>query len=123
MSGPWYECQGPSANQVREDVLNHINIVNKNKDNYEKDKIIEDAMLKIIPDSRNDFGSWRGYATFGVKAEIAKEVIKEIQRNYALLTIKKKFTPYVLHYLYKPNGIRMKQLAETTLVGKNSAIV
>ena len=29
MSGPWYECQGPSANQVREDVLNHINIVNK----------------------------------------------------------------------------------------------
>jgi hypothetical protein len=123
MSGPWYECQGPNAKKVREDVLNHINIVNKNKSNSEKDEIIKNALLKIIPDNRNDFGSWRGYATFGVKAEIAKEVIKEIQRNYALLTIKKKFTPYVLHYLYKPNGIRMKQLAETTLVGKNSAIV
>ena len=123
MSGPWYECQGPTAKHVREDVLNHINIVNKNKDNYEKDKIIEDAMLKIIPDSRNDFGSWRGYSTFGVKAEIAKEVIKEIQRNYAILTIKNKFTPYVTHYLYKPNGIRMKQVAKNTLVGKNSAIV
>ena len=123
MSGPWYECQGPNAKKVREDVLNHINIVNKNKSNSEKDEIIKNALLKIIPDNRNDFGSWRGYTTFGVKAEIAKEVIKEIQRNYALLTIKKKFTPYVLHYLYKPNGIRMKQLAETTLVGKNSAIV
>ena len=29
MSGPWYECQGPSAKEVREDVLSHINIVNK----------------------------------------------------------------------------------------------
>ena len=123
MSGPWYECQGPNAKKVREDVLNHINIVNKNKSNSEKDEIIKNALLKIIPDNRNDFGSWRGYATFGVKADIAKEVIKEIQRNYALLTIKKKITPYVLHYLYKPTGIRMKQLAETTLVGKNSAIV
>ena len=29
-----------------------------------------------------------------------------------------------MHYLYKPdNGIRMKQLAKTTMVGKNSAIV
>ena len=91
MSGPWYECQGPNAKKVREDVLNHINIVNKNKSNSEKDEIIKNALLKIIPDNRNDFGSWRGYATFGVKADIAKEVIKEIQRNYALLTIKKKF--------------------------------
>ena len=59
MSGPWYECQGPSAKEVREDVLSHINIVNKNKSNSEKDKIIKDALMKIIPDSRNDFVSYR----------------------------------------------------------------
>ena len=125
MDGPWYENQGPNAEQVREDVLKYINVVNKGNDLYEKekDKIIEGALLKIIPDSRNDFGSWRGYATFGVKTEIAKEVIKEIQRNYAVLTLKNKFTPYVMHYLYKPNGIGMKQVAKNTLVGKNSAIV
>ena len=125
MSGPWYECVGPTAKEVRTDVLNHINIVQIgfDPDKKEKDKIINDALMKIIPDSRNDFGSWRGYSTFGVKAEIAKEVIKEIQRNYAILTIKNKFTPYVTHYLYKPNGIRMKQVAKNTLVGKNSAIV
>ena len=123
MSGPWYECQGPTAKQVREDVLKHINIVNQNKSNPEKDEIIKNALLKIIPNSRNDFGSWRGYSTFGVKTEIAKEVIEEIQRNYAILTIKNKFTPYVTHYLYKPNGVRMKQVAKNTLVGKNSAIV
>ena len=125
MDGPWYECQGPNAEQVREDVLKYINIVNKGNDLYEKekDKIIEDALLKIIPDSRNDFGSWRGYATFGVKIELANEVITEIQRNYAILTIKNKFTPYVTHYLYKPNGIRMKQVAKNTMIGKESAIV
>ena len=29
-----------------------------------------------------------------------------------------KFIPYLQHYLYKPNGIRAKQVADTTLVGK-----
>ena len=68
MDGHWYECQGPNAKQVREDVLKRINIVKVGKDVYEKekDKIIEDALIKIIPDSRNDFGSWRGYSTFGL---------------------------------------------------------
>lgn len=123
MSGPWYECQGPSAKEVREDVLNHINIVNKNKSNSEKDKIIKDALMKIIPDSRNDFGSYRGYSTFGVKAELAKEVIKEVRKGYALLIIEKKFIPFVTHQLYKPGGIMAKKVARYTMVGKNSAIV
>ena len=123
MSGPWYECQGPNAKKVREDVLNHINIVNKNKSNSEKDKIIKDALMKIIPDSRNDFGSYRGYSTFGVKAELAKEVIKEVRKGYALLIIEKKFIPFVTHQLYKPGGIMAKKVARYTMVGKNIAIV
>ena len=123
MSGPWYECQGPSAAEVREDVLSHINIVNKKKSNSEKDKIIKDALMKIIPDSRNDFGSYRGYSTFGVKAELAKEVIKEVRKKYALLIIEKKFIPFVTHQLYKPGGIMAKKVARYTMVGKNIAIV
>ena len=125
MSGPWYESQGPNAEQVRKDVLNYINTIQVGKDTYQKEKndIIQKAIMKIIPDTRNDFGSYRGYATFNLKAEFAKAVIKEVRKNYALLIIKKKFTPFVMHHLYKPDGMRMKQLIKTTMVGKNSAIV
>jgi len=120
MSGPWYECQGPNAEEVRKDVLSFMNIIKLGKDEYEKekDKIIHDALMKIIPDTRNDFGSYRGYATFGVKTEIANEVIKEVRKGYALLTIEKKFIPVVTHQLYKPNGIMAKKIARVTMVGK-----
>jgi hypothetical protein len=120
MSGPWYECQGPNAEEVRKDVLSFMNIIKLGKDEYEKekDKIIQDALMKIIPDTRNDFGSYRGYATFGVKTEISNEVIKEVRKGYALLTIEKKFIPVVTHQLYKPNGIMAKKIARETLVGK-----
>lgn len=122
MSGPWYECQGPSAAEVRKDVLSHLNIVNINMlDPYkkEKDKIINEALMKVIPDSRNDFGSWRGYATFGVKNELTKEVLPIIQKKYAMLVLQKKFTPYVIHQLYKPDGPRYSQIAVSTLVGRS----
>ena len=123
--GPWYECSGPTARQVREDVLKHINIIKTGSDEYEneKDKIIHEALFEIIPDSRNDFGSWRGYSTFGVKNELANEVKKKIKAGYALLTLNKKFTPYVVHYLYKPDGIRTKNIKKRTLVGKINTTV
>lgn len=123
MSGPWYECQGPSAAEVRKDVLSQINFVNINMlDPYkkEKDKIINEALMKVIPDTRNDFGSWRGYATFGIKNELTKEVLPIIQKNYALLVLQKKFTPYVIHHLYKPGGKRFLMVADTTLIGKRN---
>jgi len=125
MDGPWYESTGPNAEQVRKDVLIYINTIQVGKDTYQKEKndIIRKAIMKIIPDTRNDFGSYRGYATFNLKTELANEVIKEVRKNYALLIIKKKFTPFVMHHLYKPDGMRMKQLIKTTMVGKNSAIV
>ena len=126
MDGPWYECQGPNAEQVREDVLKYINIVNKGNDLYEKekDKIITDSLMKIVPDSRNDFGSWRGYGTFGVKIEIANEVIKEVRIEYAKLILQKKFIPICMEKLYNPdNGLMMNKTKKSTLIGKNSAIV
>ena len=122
---PWYEFQGPNAEQVRKDVLSCMNIIKLVKDEYEKekDKIIQYALMKIIPDTRNDFGSYRGYATSGVKIEIANEVIKEVRKGYALLTIEKKFIPVVTHQLYKPNGIMAKKISRDTMVGKNPIIV
>lgn len=126
MDGPWYECQGPTAEQVREDVLKYISIKKKGKDLYEKekDKIINDTLMEIIPDSRQDFGSWRGYATFGMKVELANKVIKEIRLKYAKLILQKKFIPICMYKLYNPdNGLMMNKTKKSTLIGKNSAIV
>ena len=51
MDGSCYECVGPCAGEVRKDVLNHINIVQVGVDLYkkEKDKIIQDVIMEVIP--------------------------------------------------------------------------
>ena len=74
----WYEMSGPTAEDVRKDVLRELNIIKIGKIEFEAErgKIITDTIKEIIPDNRNDFGSWRGYSTFGIVKEIAKEIIK-----------------------------------------------
>ena len=123
--GPWYECQGPSVADVRKDVLNYLNII-KVDDNIEfeteKAKIIKDAIVKIIPDNRNDFGSWRGYQTFGIIKKIAKEIILEVKRKYSLLIIEKKLLPHIMYYLYNPStGIIVKKRSKSTSIGKSTS--
>ena len=121
MSGPWYECVGPTAKEVRTDVLNHINIVQIgfDPDKKEKDKIINDALMKIIPDSRNDFGSWRGYSTFGMKFELSKKVIEIVRKEYSMLILRKRLLPLIIHRLYRPGGSRFIKISNSTLVGRN----
>lgn len=89
--GPWYECAGPTASEVRKDVLKELNIikVNPKDSDKEKDEIIQRVLLEIIPDSRKDFGSWRGYATFGLKKKLAIEVKDKIQVEYLKLNEKR----------------------------------
>ena len=36
-----------------------------------------------------------------------------------MLVLQKKFTPYVIHQLYKPDGPRYSQIAVSTLVGRS----
>lgn len=121
MSGPWYECVGPKADEVRKDVYKYITSSNIGRVKYQKqkDKIIQEALHKIIPDSRNDFGSWRGYATFGVMRQVAGEVMKEIRLKYSMFILRIKFTPYVIHHLYKPDGMRFIHISNNTLVGRS----
>ncbi len=123
--GPWYECQGPSVADVRKDVLNYLNII-KVDDNIEfeteKAKIIKDAIVKIIPDNRNDFGSWRGYQTFGIIKEISQEIIEEVKKKYSLLIIEKKLLPHIMYYLYNPStGIIVKKRSKSTSIGKSTS--
>ena len=89
--GPWYECAGPTASEVRIDVLKELNIikVNPEESDKEKDDIIQRVLLEVIPDSRKDFGSWRGYSTFGLKKKLAIEVKDKIQVEYLKLNEKR----------------------------------
>ena len=121
MSGPWYECAGPTAEAVRKDVYKYISSYNIGRIKYqkEKDKIIQEALHEIIPDSRNDFGSWRGYATFGVMQQVAGEVMKDIRLKYSMFILRRNFTPYITHHLYKPGGMRFIHISNNTLVGKS----
>jgi len=120
MSEPWYQSSGPSAEYVRKDVLGYMNINKVGWVEFEKEKqkIIQDCLLKIIPADRNDFGSYRGYASSGMHYTLATEVIKEVRICYASLIIEKKFLHFVIHQLYKPGGIMMRKVARETMVGK-----
>ena len=122
MDSPFYEIEGPCPSQVRQDVLKYItnNFYDEEKLTNQRNKIIRKVINQIIPDTRNDFGSYRGYSTFNVCKEISFEVIKQIEiQDKAIDIINSKLTPYIQHYLYKPNGIRMKKVAKNTRVGKN----
>ena len=118
----FYEYMGPDASQVRSDVYKYIrkNFYDDEELTPLRNKIISRVILKIIPDTRNDFGSYRGYTTFNIPKDLSFEVIKEIEiQDKAISILNDKFLPHLQHYLYKPNGIRAKQVADTTLVGKD----
>lgn len=121
MDCAFYEIEGPCSSQVRQDVLKYItnNFYDEEELTPQRNKIIRKVINQIVPDTRNDFGSYRGYSTFNVCKEISFEVIKEMEiQDNAIDIINSKLTPYIQHYLYKPNGIRMKHVARNTSVGK-----
>ena len=119
--GPWYENAGPSADKVRKDLIKkyvkgwhatddyykyiYINNV------YDSHKIIEEEVTKGITENMQ-FGSWRGYATFGIEEAIIKSLNKFINRRIAIEILADKFKGSLNHYLYKPGGIRTRELKE-----------
>lgn len=109
---PWYECEGPTTNDVRNDLTRKY----KNGEHAENEyleKIYQNNLFdshnvihEIINEkitSNMDFGSWRGYATFGIEEAVLKNINSHINRKiYAIILLRKKFIPYVNHYLYNP---------------------
>mgnify|MGYP001189352638 CR=1 FL=1 len=81
-AGPWYEIEGPSANDVRKDIFKKI----KNGQFFEveiaeiTDMRLEQILLINIPDTKTDFGSWRGYATFGLDSNIVTKIKSDIRQ-------------------------------------------
>lgn len=120
--GPWYECQGPDFEYVRKDLKSkykrgkHAENDYLKKiytgNNYNSHNIIDNVLDEIITE-KLQFGSWRGYSTFGVKELILKNINSHINRKiYANIRLYKNLRPVVNHYLYKPGGIRTPQVKQ-----------
>ena len=122
MDGPWYQCSGPDVTYVRKNVNEilekDIKLLKYRKLGKEflllKNKIIEE----VIPQERNDFGSYRGYVTFGKGRELADEVSQKLIYQCALKILEYKFVPILINKYYKPKGNIYQKIADNTLVGK-----
>ena len=117
--GPWYENSCPNAEYVRKDQLSritrHYNIQNKNEFAFHH-RVIKNTLEAFLPDGMDTFGSYRGYATFGLDPDIEKQITQAYvsqMNNYEhnMQVLRTKLTPYLLHYLYKPGGKRTPALA------------
>ncbi|RZD40563.1 MAG: hypothetical protein CXT73_06410 [Methanobacteriota archaeon] len=118
--GPAYENSGPCVEDVREDMLISVSShiwFNLNSDEVREQKLIE-IIEKIVPDTRNDFGSYRNY--YCIMGDILKKIEKEIM-DYLIENLKKKkakrilqatLLPLIIHRLYKPGGMRYHQHKE-----------
>lgn len=114
MHGPWYEHSGPSAIQVRDSVEQSFWKLWKEGKPEVNCLLIQKCIDRIIPLTRNDFGSWRGYTSFRMKDKLVTDVkrLYDNEIKKAKNTLKTKFVPHVLHQLYKPDGIMMKNTQE-----------
>lgn len=82
--------------------------------------IIKNALKTCISDSRMDF--WF-YDLFGLDKITKKDIYALIakkccEEKNAMMTIKLRFVPYLIHYLYKPCGFSYNILKRNTLVGR-----
>ena len=77
-AGPFYEVTGPSAHNVREDMFKKLKRSEMNPDVNISDQDLKKILLENIPDTKTDFGSWRGYATFGLDKSIIKKINEDI---------------------------------------------
>ena len=100
MNGPWYECSGPNAEDVRHDIQTSFEARKKLFNCIILQKYID----RIVPITRNDFGSWRGYASFRMK----EKLIKRIELLYDEEISRKKINKFIMNsawvqdMLYRP---------------------
>ena len=77
-SDPWYQCEGPDANYVRNDIFKKIKEA-ETSENEISDESLNTILCDNIPDSKKDFGSWRGYCTFGLDDKILNKIHDDIK--------------------------------------------
>ena len=116
MSGPWYQISGPDTKQVRFDEL---------KKGIEKYKLenkdwhirsYNDILKEVITDDIK-FGSWRGYATFGIESKLKNSINekwdkKVLEYEKSITILNTSFKNLLLNYLYRPRGRICKKMLE-----------
>ncbi len=107
---PFYQSSGPDYNEVRKDVKNRLYNLTYSigyELRSENTGLVDQIIEEIIPETRNDFGSYRGYVMSGICYKIAVDVLKKYN---AFSTIEKELLPYIKYKLYNPdNGWIMKK--------------
>ena len=113
----WYENLGPST----ELIYNTIKPIYLKKyiNWFFKDEEFEINLMSIIkfniPERKPGYyGSWKGFGLYGISNKLNNAIINDIEyyiskkraKIKALRVLNEKFTDTVIHYLYKPNGLR-----------------
>ena len=70
----FYEVTGPTRKQVVELLLQKY----EKKYNMLEAPTIKSILEESIPLDKNDFGSWRGWVTFGLSKELVEKIEKEL---------------------------------------------
>ena len=87
MHDPIYECTGPNATEVRAHQLRLFlsRFLTETKEEYsqvektELEYIISHILKQYIPDTMADFGSYRGYFTYGLDKQLINNIDAEIR--------------------------------------------
>ena len=118
--GSWYVSSGPDAKYIKNKLFEKFKIL-KDITNDELINILE----KNIPNSENNFGSWKKYAIFGIDEKIfntikknIKILIEEKKIKNAYKILNNKFLPFVIHKLYEPTGFMTKVISKRTNIGR-----
>lgn len=84
---PFYESCGPNAQYVRNDLCRI----------YEREVnciigfelfMIREIIEECIPDSMRGFGSYRGYAVFGINKDLKMDIEMKIKRKKEMLAVR-----------------------------------
>ena len=103
MSGPWYECQGPDAAYVRKHQLERYKR-QLNADTRFTDSMITEIIEKVIPDGTTGFGSYRGYATFGLDDKLKSQIEAEIEIKRSELNHRRRMSNTFTTIQFMPGG-------------------
>lgn len=86
---PFYEQSGPTSDYVRSDQFQYFmdtywNFIESQNLNITQDTlkhIVYDVLLKYIPNSMKNFGSFKGYAVFGLEKKLKLCIDQEIEKR------------------------------------------
>ena len=101
--GPWYECQGPDSAYVRKSQFEKYK-KRANVDAGFTENMIMKILEEVIPDGATGFGSYRGYATFGLDDKLKSQIESLIEIKLSELSHKRRMSDTFIAIQFMPGG-------------------